>query len=177
MNLKRAGLRTIPAIAMGLIAASAVALAATPAALAQTTAPAASHATQEAGPDPYVEGQIAFWKAALDITPAQESQWNKVAAAMRENNDETQRTYDKLQSAPSQPETAVQRIESQLQRAELSAKEGKRFLDAFRPLYASLSKDQKATADELMGQSAAKAANTGAPPPPNEPPPAAPASH
>lgn len=173
MKLTHVRLRIIPAIALGLFAASAVALAATPAALAQTAAPAANPATQDTGPDPYVEGQIAFMKAALDITPAQEAQWNKVAAAMRENNRETQQLYAKQQAAETKTENAVQRIETQIQSAELSAKEGKRFLDVFRPLYASLSKDQKSTADDLMGQQTT--ASTATPPPPNEPPPAAPA--
>jgi LTXXQ motif family protein len=92
---------------------------------------------------------------------------------MRENNRETQQVYDKLQSTPEPTETAVQRVESHVRLAELSVREGKRFLEAFRPLYASLSKDQKATADELIGQTAQTETNTAAPPPPNEPPPAA----
>ena len=174
MKLTRASLRTIPAIAMGLFAASAIVLAAMPAALAQSAAPAANHESQKAGPDPYIEGQIAFMKAALEITPAQEAKWNKVAAVMRKNNRETQQLYDKQQAAEGQTETAVQRIETQVQLAELSANESKRFLEAFRPLYASLSKDQKASADEQMGQQSAE--NVAAPPPPNEPPPSTPAS-
>jgi hypothetical protein len=169
MTFNRAGLRTLPAVAVSLFAASVLALAAPPAARAQTPAPATSQSAPiPAGPDPYVEGQIAFMKAALEITPAQEAHWNKVADAMRANSSETQRLYDTLQSASKPPETAVQRIESHVRLAELSVKEGQRFLAAFRPLYASLSKDQKAAADELMGQSE----ETAAPPPPNEPPPA-----
>lgn len=172
MNRTPARLGTIPAIAIGLFTMAALALATPHAALAQSTAPAAN-ATQESGPDPYIEGQIAFMKAALEITPAQAAQWDKVAAAMRENDRETQQLYAKQQAGESKTETAVQRVESQVQMAELSAKAGKRFLDAFRPLYASLSKEQKSAADDLMGQQAA--ASTATPPPPNEPPPAAPA--
>ncbi|MDE2165604.1 MAG: Spy/CpxP family protein refolding chaperone [Alphaproteobacteria bacterium] len=170
MKRTRASSRTIPVIALSLVAAVAFAA---PAALAQTAAPTATHAAPKAGPDPYIEGQIAFLKAALEITPAQEAQWDKVAAVMRENNRETQQVYDKLQSTPEPTETAVQRIESHVRLAELSVREGKRFLEAFRPLYASLSKDQKATADELISQTGNPGANTAAPPPPNEPPPAA----
>lgn len=173
MKLTPASLRTIPAIAIGLFAATSLALAVP--ALAQTAAPAKQEA-QKSGPDPYIEGQIAFTKAALEITPAQEAKWDKVAAVMRENNRETQATYDKQQAATGKSESAVERVETQIESAELSAKEGKRFLEAFRPLYASLSKEQKATADELIGQQQEQATNTAAPPPPNEPPPAAPAS-
>ena len=36
-------------------------------------------------PGQFVDGRIAFLKAQLKITPAQEGQWQKVEAAMREN--------------------------------------------------------------------------------------------
>jgi LTXXQ motif family protein len=176
MKLRTAIFRTIPIV--GMLAGAAIGFPAIPAAQGQA-APATpkaptmmDHPVQPAGPDPYVEGQIAFWKAALAITPAQAARWQKVASVIRENNRETQQRYDWLESEPAQPQTAVQRVEAQLESAELSAKETKRFLDAFRPFYASLSPDQKATADELVGQSPEYAA----PPPPNEPPPAAPTS-
>jgi LTXXQ motif family protein len=173
MNLGRAALRTFPAVAAALFALATIAPLVSPAAQGQTNPPTAKvqHAVN-VGPDPYTEGQIAFLKAALDVTPAQEAQWDKVAGALRENGRETQQLYDKLPSDPTQPQTAVQRAELQLESAELGAKEAKRFLDAFRPFYASLSADQKATADELLGQSPTSAA----PPPPNAPPPAAPTS-
>jgi periplasmic protein CpxP/Spy len=180
MNLGCATLRTFPAVAVALFASATIALPVIPAAQGQTNPPtpkvqsAVNRPVQtNVGPDPYVEGQIAFLKAALDVTPAQEAQWDKVAGAMRENDRETQQLYDKLQSDPTQSQTAVQRAELQLESAELGAQEAKRFLDAFRPFYVSLSPDQKATADELLGQSPKYAA----PPPPNEPPPAAPTSH
>ena len=36
-------------------------------------------------PGQFVDGRIAFLKAELKITPAQETQWQQVEAAMREN--------------------------------------------------------------------------------------------
>src|SRR5258705_13309384 len=36
-------------------------------------------------PGQFVDGRIAFLKAELKITPAQEPQWQRVEAAMREN--------------------------------------------------------------------------------------------
>ena len=175
MNLARTALRTRPAVAIALVASVTFALSVIPAAQGQSnpSAPQAPPAVNppvqtEGGPDPYVEGEIAFLKAALDLTPAQEPQWDKVAGAMRENNRETQQLYDKLPSDPTQPQSAVERAELQLQSAELSTREAKRFLDAFQPFYASLTPDQKATADQLLGQSPQSAA----PPPPNQPPPA-----
>lgn len=168
MKTNRAASRLVPALVIGLAAALALAA---PAAQAQTSATATIPAAEKGAPDPYVEGQIAFMKAALEITPAQEARWNKVAAAIRANNDETQRVTAKLQAEPNKTRSAVQQIESQVQLAELSVRESQRFLDAFRPLYASLSNDQKATADQLIGQEET-ATGTAAPPPPNQPPPA-----
>ncbi|HZB92348.1 MAG TPA: Spy/CpxP family protein refolding chaperone [Stellaceae bacterium] len=174
MNLGRTALRRFPAVAVALFAAATLALPLSPGAQGQTTSPtptaqpAAKRPMQTTvKPDPYVEGQIAFLKAALDIAPAQEAQWDKIAAVIRENDRQTQQLYDKLQSDPSQPQTAVQRAELQLQSAELGTQEAKRFLDALRPFYASLSPDQKATADQVLGQ----LAKNPAPPPPNAPPP------
>jgi hypothetical protein len=173
MNLERAALRTSPAVAVALVTAVTFALSGSPAAQGQSNppAPAVNRPVQTTvGPDPYVEGEIAFLKTALDVTPGQETQWDKVAGAMRENNRDTQQLYDKLPPDPAQPQTAIQRAELQLESAELSTQEAKRFLDAFRPFYASLSSEQKATADGLLGQSPQYAA----PPPPNEPAPLAP---
>lgn len=179
MRLGRAALRSFPAAAVVLFASAAIGLLLLPAARGQTS-PSTPQARSEAnrpaetnvGPDPYIEGQIAFLKAALEVTPQQEARWDKVAGAMRENNRETQQLYDKLPSNPAQPQTAIKRAELQLESAELSARETKRFLDAFRPFYASLSPDQQATANQLLGQSPESAT----PPPPNQPPPAAPTS-
>jgi len=36
-------------------------------------------------PGQLVDGRIAFFKAELKITPAQETQWQQVETAMREN--------------------------------------------------------------------------------------------
>src|ERR1700757_2322769 len=43
------------------------------------------HAMERMMPGQFVDGRIAFLKAELKITPAQETQWQQVAAAMREN--------------------------------------------------------------------------------------------
>ena len=52
-----------------------------------TAAPseARHHAMGRMMPGQFVDGRIAFLKAELKITPAQEAQWQPVAAAMREN--------------------------------------------------------------------------------------------
>ena len=58
-----------------------------PAPANSTAAPseARHHAMERMMPGQFVEGRIAFLKAQLKITPAQEAQWQQVEAAMREN--------------------------------------------------------------------------------------------
>src|SRR3954449_3232159 len=82
----------IPLLAAAFVAGVA-SIGLTPA-LAQTAPPADAGATsgqarRRAGarmiPGQFVDGRIAFLKAQLKITPAQEEQWQKVEAAMREN--------------------------------------------------------------------------------------------
>jgi len=52
-----------------------------------TAAPseARHHAMERMMPGQLVDGRIAFFKAELKITPAQETQWQQVETAMREN--------------------------------------------------------------------------------------------
>lgn len=102
-------------------------------------------------PGRYIEGRIAFLKAVLKITPAQEAAWDKVAAAMRENIQETQKLFERMPATRGHHRTAVERLELRAQFARLRASQSQRFLDAFRPLYASFSPDQKATADHFFG--------------------------
>jgi periplasmic protein CpxP/Spy len=102
-------------------------------------------------PGRFIEGRIAFLKAVLKITPAQEAQWNKVASAMRLDVQEKQQMFERMRAMHDQPRTAMQSLEMRAQFAQLRARESERFLAAFRPLYASLSADQKKAADELLG--------------------------
>src|SRR4030088_790253 len=58
-----------------------------PAPANSTAAPgeARHHALERMMPGQCADGRIAFLKAQLKITPAQEAQWQQVEAAMREN--------------------------------------------------------------------------------------------
>jgi periplasmic protein CpxP/Spy len=100
-------------------------------------------------PGRLIEGRIAFLKAELKITPAQEAQWQQVAAAMRENA----KTLDQAIPANRQNRgdmNAVQRLEAREQFAKLRAENDARLLAAFKPLYAGLSPEQQQMANELM---------------------------
>jgi Spy/CpxP family protein refolding chaperone len=108
------------------------------------------HEMERMMPGQLVDGRIAFLKAELKITPAQETQWQQVAAAMRENAN----TLDQTIATARQNRTAidaVQRLELRGQFAKARADNDARLLAAFKPLYASLSPEQQQMANQLVG--------------------------
>ena len=103
----------------------------------------------------HIEGRIAYLKAELKITPAQEPQWDKVAQVMRQNATERQQGFERIRAdrdgnAQRQPPTALQRLEGEARFAAVRAQQADRFLAAFRPLYDGMSDAQKKSADELL---------------------------
>jgi hypothetical protein len=98
----------------------------------------------------HLDGRIAFLKAELKITDAQAPQWEKVAAAMRDNARDMQQAAAQFRANRDQPQNAMQRLEARANFAALHATTTKRLADAFGPLYSSLSDSQKQSADELL---------------------------
>jgi len=117
-----------------------------------TTAPqqGEQHERHHFSPARHVEGRIAYLKAELKITDAQAAQFAPVAQAMRDNAKTMEQAMEQRRGMRDQPQTAVQRLEARVQFATLRAQTDQRFLDAFKPLYASFSEDQKKAADELL---------------------------
>ncbi len=101
-------------------------------------------------PGQFVDGRIAFLKAELKITPAQETQWQQVEAAMRENAKDLDQNISTARQNRSGMD-AVQRLELREQFAKMRADNDARLLTAFKPLYASLSPEQQQTANQLVG--------------------------
>jgi protein CpxP len=127
-------------------------------ALAQTAPPPANStaAPSEARnhgmemPGQFVDGRIAFLKAQLKITPAQEAQWQQVEAAMRENAKTLDQTITTARQNRGNMD-AVQRLELRAQFAKVRVDNDARLLAAFKPLYASLSPEQQQMANQLVG--------------------------
>ena len=99
----------------------------------------------------HLEGRLAYTKAELKITEAQESLWNAYAAAARDNTKTmvghctaimSQRGTSTV-SLPERLEEHEQLLGSQLDAIRAMNK-------ALKPLYAALSDDQKKTADQLF---------------------------
>jgi len=144
-----------PVLAAALLT-SVAALALNPAS-AQTAPPAANSGTAQIQarhhvrmlPGQLVVGRIAFLKAELKITPAQETQWQQVATAMRENANALDQA---ISTAREQRGTmdAVQRLTMREQFAKVRAENDARLLTAFKPLYASLSSEQQQVANDVV---------------------------
>jgi vacuolar-type H+-ATPase subunit H len=121
-----------------------------PANSAATPSEARHHEMGRMMPGKFVDGRIAFLKAELKITPAQETQWQQVEAAMRENA----KALDQTMTTARQNRTdmdAVHRLELREQFAKVRAENEARLVAAFKPLYASLSPEQQQMANQLVG--------------------------
>ena len=121
-----------------------------PAEAGAASGPARHHAGARMMPGQFVDGRIAFLKAQLKITPAQEGQWQKVEAAMRENAKALDQTVASMRQK-SGDRNAVERLEMREQFIKVRADNNSRFLTAFKPLYGSLSPEQQQMADQLIG--------------------------
>jgi hypothetical protein len=132
-------------------------------ALAQTASAPANSDTATSGarhherarmmPGQFVDGRIAFLKAELNITSAQQQQWQQVETAMRENA----KALDQAIAAARQnraDKNAIERLEMRDHFTKVRSENNSRFLNAFKPLYASLSPEQQRTADQLIGAAA-----------------------
>jgi hypothetical protein len=103
-------------------------------------------------PTRHIEGRIAFLKAELKITDAQAPQFEKVAQTMRDNAKERSQAFQQFRADRDTPKTALEGLEMRARFSQMRSQEAERFLAAFRPLYQSLSDDQKKAADELLAR-------------------------
>jgi hypothetical protein len=102
-------------------------------------------------PSQLVDGRIAFLKAELKITPAQETQWQQVATAMHENANALDRLITEARQHSGTMD-AIQHLSLREQFAKVRADNDARLLSAFKPLYASLSPEQQQMANTLVGE-------------------------
>ena len=146
--------RALPALAFAAALVGGTALSTVPIERAAAQAATAPQPTQQPerqrmAPSQRVEGRIAYLKAELKITDAQAPQFDRVAQAMRDNAKDMDQAFAQSRSNKGS-QNAVERLEMRSRFAALRAQGSQRYLDAFKPLYASLSDDQKKTADELL---------------------------
>src|SRR5579864_9232935 len=97
-----------------------------------------------------VEQRITNLHAALKITPAEETQWNNVAQAMRENAAAMDKLVAANRTTPPQNMTAVQDLQTYQQVAQAHVDGLKNLTAAFSKLYDAMPDDQKKVADEVF---------------------------
>jgi hypothetical protein len=119
-------------------------------AVAQAGSPPAARQDARPLPPSRIEGRLAFLKTELKITDAQTAQWNAVADAMRQNEKARRDRMEQMRADRDKPTNTLERLEARERAADARSQELKRFNAAFRPLYATLSDEQKKTADELF---------------------------
>jgi periplasmic protein CpxP/Spy len=97
-----------------------------------------------------VEQRITQLHAQLKITPDQESKWNAVAQAMRDNAANMDKLIaEKHQKGP-QNMTAVDDLQTYQQFAQAHVDGLKNLTSAFKSLYNAMSDDQKKNADQVF---------------------------
>jgi hypothetical protein len=131
---------------MTLIGAAGFASTPVPAA-AQTSKPPAAAAATSSKPET-VEQRITSLKASLKITSAQESKWNAVAQAMRDNA----AAMDKLVQAKHAKTdmTAVEDLQTYRDFSQAHLDGLKNLIPAFDALYQSMPADQQKNADQVF---------------------------
>lgn len=107
------------------------------------SAPADARATKH---EARVEERITYLHTQLKITPAQETQWKAFADVMRANGQNMGRLYRQRTQAE-QTQSALDNMKQYAELAQAHADDMKQLVDAFEPLYNSMSPEQKKVAD------------------------------
>ncbi|WP_341910801.1 Spy/CpxP family protein refolding chaperone [Ferrovibrio terrae] len=112
------------------------------------------HAEQRT-PGRFIEGRIAFLRTELKLSAQQQPLFDKLADEMRATTKTMQERHAQRQQASAQGPATTSVLERLEQRSammkEMNAAQD-RYLAAFRPLYHSLSDEQKKTADQLFAK-------------------------
>jgi protein CpxP len=114
-----------------------------------SSAEAPASPNSDAKRDGEVEKHIKDLHGTLGITPAEESQWKKVAETMRENATELDRAIDKRDASVANA-TAIDNLSSYAEIVQAHANGVKKLASAFSGLYSVMSDDQKKVADEVF---------------------------
>ena len=119
--------------------------------LAQAAAPRSRAATGANEPQgETVEGRITTLHTKLKITPDQESLWNAVAQAMRENAAAMDTLVAQTRTTPPQNMSAVDDLKTYQKFAQAHVDGLKNLISSFEALYAAMPDAQKKIADQVF---------------------------
>jgi hypothetical protein len=110
--------------------------------------PTATNPNEEKG----IEQRITQLHSELKITPDQESKWNSVAQAMRDNAASLDKLIIQSKQAGSANMSAVDDLEANQQFVQAHLDGLKNFTSAFKSLYDSMSDQQKKNADQVFAK-------------------------
>ena len=128
---------------------------ATPSPPAVGGSPMAGHPVPGKNAEERVEQRIKELHAQLQITPAEEPQWNEFAQVMRENaRDMDEAFIQRAQQFPTM--NAVQNMQSYEQISEQHAQRLQKLVPAFQKLYDAMPDQQKRLADQVFRANAEK---------------------
>src|SRR3984893_11345251 len=117
--------------------------------------PLAGHPVPGKNAEERVERRIKELHGQLQITPAEEPQWNEFAEVMRENaRDMDQAFVQRAQQFPTM--NAVQNMQSYEQLSEEHAQRVQKLVPAFQKLYDAMPDAQKRVADQVFRANAEK---------------------
>jgi hypothetical protein len=142
---------SVRSVAIAALLGSTILVAPLTAALAQSTAtptPAAASATETKGES--VEQRITNLHASLKITSDEESQWNGVAQAMRENAANMDKLVAANRTNPPQNMTAVEDLRTYQKFAQAHVDGLKNLVSSFSTLYDAMPAAQKKVADAVF---------------------------
>jgi protein CpxP len=122
---------------------------------AAAASPVAGHPVPGKNAEERVERRIKELHGQLQITPAEEPQWNEFAQTMRENaGDMDQAFVRRAQQFPTM--NAVQNMQSYEQLSEEHAQRVQKLVPAFQTLYDAMPDAQKRVADQVFRANAEK---------------------
>jgi hypothetical protein len=117
----------------------------------QPAPPAQAQTVDRPAPGRFIEGRIAFLRTELKLTPQQQPLFDRLADEMR-STAKTMQEHHALRHQASAPASAsvLEKLEqrSAMMKDAVAAQE--RYLAVFRPLYQSLTDEQKKTAEQLF---------------------------
>lgn len=104
-------------------------------------------------PGERIEARLAYAKAALKITPAQEAQWNALADVLRKQAKAMDEQITLRRNTPrDQQLSAIERLQRRQEMMSAASARATEMLEAAKPLYAALSDEQKKEADALLSR-------------------------
>jgi hypothetical protein len=100
-----------------------------------------------------IDARLAYAKAALKITPAQEAQWNALADVLRKHAKAMDEQIAQRRNQPrDQSLSAIDRLQRRQDMMAAASTRANEVLEAAKPLYAVLSDEQKKDADALLSR-------------------------